>query len=69
MSKAIKQRNEGVSVGVQRLAWKAQTRQHQRLYHLVKKGKRNEKAITAVARELAGFVWALGQEPELLAKR
>jgi len=68
MSKAIRQRNEGVAPGVQRLAWKAQKRLHQRLYHLVKKGKRNEKAIVAVARELAGFVWALGQEPELLGK-
>lgn len=68
MSKAIRQRNEGLAPGVQRLAWKAQKRLHQRLYYLIKKGKRNEKAITAVARELAGFVWALGQEPELLAK-
>ena len=66
MSKAIRQRNEGVAPGVQRLAWKAQKRLHQRLYHLVSKGKRREKAITAVARELAGFVWAIGQEPELL---
>jgi transposase len=30
MSKAIRKRNEGVSVGVQRLAWKAQQRLHQR---------------------------------------
>jgi len=66
MSKAIRQRNEGVSPGVQRLAWRAQKRLHKRLYHLVSKGKRREKAITAVARELAGFVWAVGQEPELL---
>jgi transposase len=69
MSRDIRQRNEGLSPGVQRLAWKAQKRLHQRLHHLVKKGKRNEKAITAVARELAGFIWALGQEPELLAER
>jgi hypothetical protein len=68
MSKAIRLRNEGLAPGVQRLAWKAQKRLHQRLNHLVKKGKRHEKAITAVARELAGFVWALGQEPELLGK-
>jgi len=68
MSKAIKARNEGLAPGVRRLAWKAQKRLHDRLNHLVKKGKRHEKAITAVARELAGFVWALGQEPELLAK-
>jgi transposase len=69
MSKAIRKRNEGVSYGVQALAWKAQKRLHRRLQHLVNKGKRHEKAVTAVARELAGFVWAVGQEPELLANR
>ncbi len=68
LSKAIRQRNEGVAPGVQRLAWKAQKRLHGRFYHLLNKGKRREKAITAVARELAGFLWAVGQEPELLAK-
>jgi len=68
MSRAIRQRNEGVAPGVQRLAWKAQKRLHHRLYYLISKGKRREKAITAVARELAGFIWAVGQETELLAK-
>ncbi len=68
MSKAIRQRNEGVAPGVQRLAWKAQKRLHKRLYHLIYKGKGAQKAITAVARELAGFIWAVGQEPALLAK-
>ena len=68
MSKEIRQRNEGLAPGVQRLAWKAQKRLHKRLNHLEKKGKCRQKAITAVARELAGFIWALGQEPELLGK-
>ena len=66
MSKAIRKRNEGVVPAVQRLAWKAQKRLHQRLYHLLHKGKSPQKAITAVARELAGFIWAVGQEPVLL---
>lgn len=68
MSKAIRARNEGVSPGVQRIAWKAQKRLHKRLYHLLHKGKSSQKAITAVARELAGFIWAVGQEPALLAE-
>ncbi len=68
MSKAIRQRNEGVAPGVQRLAWKAQKRLHQRLYHLLHKGKSPQKAITAVAREFAGFIWAVGQQPTLLAE-
>ena len=68
MSKAIRARNEGVAPTVQRLAWKAQKRLHQRLYYLLHKGKSPQKAITAVARELAGFIWAVGQEPALLAE-
>jgi transposase len=68
MSKAIRKRNQGVAPGVQRLAWKAQKRLHQRLYHLSRKGKNAQKAITAVARELAGFIWAVGQEPVWLTE-
>jgi len=68
MSKAIRKRNEGVAPGVQRLAWKAQKRLHKRLYHLLRKGKSGQKAITAVARELAGFIWAVGQQPAWLAE-
>ena len=67
MSKDIRRRNEGVASGVQRIAWKAQQRLHKRLFALRNKGKCTPKAITAVARELAGFVWAVGQEQELLA--
>jgi transposase len=68
MSKAIRKRNERLAPSVQRLAWKAQKRLHKRLYHLVHKGKTPQKAITAVARELAGFIWAVGQQPALLAE-
>lgn len=66
MSREIRQRNEGVAAGVQRLAWRAQQRLHKRLVALQSKGKCQQKAVTAVARELAGFVWAVGQENELL---
>jgi transposase len=43
------------------IAWKAQVRLSGRLRTLVRKGKRPTVAVTAVARELAGFVWAIGQ--------
>jgi hypothetical protein len=36
------------------------------MYRLIHAGKSAQKATTAVARELAGFVWAVGQEPSLL---
>ncbi len=67
MSKEIRRRNKPVADGVRRLAWKAQKRLHKRMYHLTLKGKNNKTAVIAVARELAGFVWAVAQEPELLA--
>jgi transposase len=43
------------------IAWKAQTRLSARFRHLTKKNKRSVVVATAVARELAGFVWAIGQ--------
>jgi transposase len=67
MSKEIRRRNQPVADGVRRLAWKAQKRLHKRMYHLTLKGKNNKTAVIAVARELAGFIWAVAQEPELLA--
>jgi transposase len=62
MSKELRRRNQGVAAGVRRIAWEAQKRLNRRLYHLVHAGKSVQKAITALARELAGFVWAVGQE-------
>jgi transposase len=66
LSKEIRRRNEGVAEGVRRIAWEAQKRLNKRLYHLIKAGKSTQKAVIAVARELAGFVWAVGQEETLL---
>jgi transposase len=39
-------------------AWRAQQRLHRRYRHLVGHGKRTPVAVAAVARELAGFLWA-----------
>ena len=66
MSKELRRRNQGVARGVRRIAWEAQKRLNKRLYHLIHKGKSSQKAIIAMARELAGFIWAVGQEQELL---
>ena len=41
------------------MAWKAQHRLHRRYATLQAKGKPHTKVITAVGRELLGFVWAL----------
>ncbi len=68
MSKELRRRNKPVADSVRRIGWEAQKRLHQRMYHLIYKGGKNKKtAVIAVARELAGFVWSVAQEPELLS--
>lgn len=67
MSRELRRRNEGVADGVRQIAWRAQNRLHQRLGRLRMRGKCSQKAVVAVARELAGFIWAIGQEEQLLA--
>ena len=66
MSKELRRRNEGVAEGVRRKAWEAQKRLHARLDHLLHAGKSSKKAVIALARELAGFIWAVGQEEHLV---
>jgi transposase len=46
---------------VQEIAWKAQTRLSARYRHLVRKGKLKTVAVTAVARELSGFIWSVNR--------
>ena len=46
------------------IAWAAQERLHRRYWALSSKSKPSAKIVTALARELAGFVWAIGVETE-----
>jgi transposase len=46
------------------IAWTAQGRLHRRYWALSNKSKPSAKIVTALARELAGFVWAIGVETE-----
>lgn len=46
---------------VREIAWKAQCRLHRRYRALIRRGKLKTVAITAVARELAGFIWAVSR--------
>jgi transposase len=46
------------------IAWTAQERLHRRYWALSSKSKPSAKIVTALARELAGFVWAIGVESE-----
>jgi len=67
MSAAIKKRNEGLSPRVQDIAWKAQQRLCGRYKKLSGRGKNRQRVVTAIARELAGFVWSIAREQTLLA--
>lgn len=44
------------------IAMKCDLRLNRRFYRLTSRGKRSTVAAVAVARELAGFIWAIGQE-------
>jgi transposase len=57
---AIRKRQEGQLPQVQNIAWKAQNRLHRKYTRMVSKGKPHAVAVTAVARELLGFIWAIG---------
>jgi transposase len=46
---------------VREIAWKAQCRLYRRYRALIRKGKLKTVAIVAVARELAGFIWAVAR--------
>lgn len=63
MSAALKRRQEGVAPEIQHISEKAQSRLHKRFWHLMRAGKTRQTAIVAVARELSGFIWAVGQVP------
>jgi transposase len=58
--RALKKRQQGTSEEIREIAWKAQHRLHTRFTKLKLKGKPYQKVVTAIARELLGFVWAIG---------
>lgn len=62
VNRGLKQRQQGQPTNILGISWKAQNRLHKRYYRLVGRGKASGKAITAVARELAGFIWAIAHE-------
>jgi transposase len=59
ISKELSQRQEHLSQAIKDCSWKAQTRLHRRMMKLSARGKRPNKVLVAVARELAGFAWAI----------
>lgn len=64
VSRHLKKRQEGQPQWILDISWKAQHRLHQKYYRLLGRGKEHGKTITAVARELAGFIWAIAHQLE-----
>jgi transposase len=63
-SKALLQRRAQQPTSVIAIADRAQHRLHRRYRRLIERGKPTSKAVVAVARELAGFIWAALQHPQ-----
>jgi transposase len=60
VGKALRARQAALSPEVTALAWKAQHRLYGRYRRLLGKGKCQQQVVTAVGRELLGFIWAIG---------
>lgn len=58
----IERRAERTPVRVQAIAWQAQKRLCGRYQQLMQSGKHKNVVVTAVARELCGFIWAIACE-------
>lgn len=56
----LRKRQQGLSDEVKAIGWKAQHRLHERYRRLGGRGKEKQKVITAIAREMLGFIWAAG---------
>jgi hypothetical protein len=62
-------RQEGLSEEVKEIAWKAQRRLHKRYRNLSAAGKEKQKVVTAIGRELLGFIGAIGVQVERNSKQ
>jgi len=60
VGQGMQRRHEGLSGEIRSIAWKAQVRLCARYRQMLARRKKAPIAITAVARELVGFIWAIG---------
>jgi transposase len=59
-----RQKNLELSDEVKAIAWKAQQRLHKRYKTFTLRGKNKNQTVTAVGRELLGFIWAVARQAE-----
>ena len=62
VSEHIQRRIDGLPKPIQDIGWKAQVRLCKRFRRLTARGKHPNVAVTAVARELIAFMWAIAKE-------
>jgi transposase len=62
VSDALRTRLDGLPKAVREIAWKAQIRLCARYRRLSAAGKKPPVVVAAIAREVAAFLWAIGQE-------
>ncbi len=65
----ILRRQEHLAEPIRAIGWKAQLRLHDRYRRLAATGKPKNVVITAIARELVGFIWAIAREVEPLPQK
>ena len=63
----LRKRHQGVPAEIIEISWKAQNRLYKRYRKLTMAGKDQRKVITAVGRELLGFIWAIAIKAEQLS--
>jgi transposase len=68
LSRNLRERQKYLPAEVLEIATKARHRLHSRYRRLAAKGKPKQQVITAVGRELLGFIWAIGVTVERAAK-
>jgi transposase len=65
VSRLLLKRQEGLPKHICDIAWKAQIRLCGRYRKLMARGKMRTKIVTAIARELSGFIWAIAREVQM----
>ena len=63
----LRKRHQGVPAEIIEISWKAQNRLYKRYRKLTMAGKDQRKVITAVGRELLGFIWAIAIKAESIS--
>jgi transposase len=65
VSRHLLKRQEGLPEPIRAIAWKAQVRLCGKFRRLTARGKLGNKVVTAIARELSGFMWAIAREVKI----